>query len=56
MYKLIEPIYPFGANCEPFTVVTEDQKQWLIETGRANEESFETETEKHKKQSKKNEK
>ncbi len=41
MYKLINPINPFGSNCEPITQCDQDTKDWLIETSKAVEEDFE---------------
>jgi len=46
MPKLKETLYPFGESCQPFTPeteLTEDQKTWLIESGRVTEESFTSE-------------
>lgn len=43
MARLKEILYPFGPSCEPFTPeteLTEDQKAWLIESGRCTEDDF----------------
>lgn len=42
MYNLKKKIWPFGPDCEPLNgEVSEETKQWLIESGRAKEEDFE---------------
>jgi hypothetical protein len=41
MYKLINPINPFGSNCQPIIECDEATKQWLIETEKSVEENFE---------------
>ena len=44
MFKLINPINPFGAGCSPLTEVDAETKAWLIETEKASEEDFEEAT------------
>lgn len=53
MYKLINPINPFGIGCAPMQEVDEATKEWLIETGKCIEEDFESEEKETKNKSKK---
>lgn len=47
MAKLINEIYPFGAHCLPMSgEVSEEIKDYLIETEKATEEDFEVSEEK----------
>lgn len=42
MAKLNKKLFPFGLDCSPVEgEVSEETKQWLIESGRATEEDFE---------------
>lgn len=41
MYKLINPITPFGFNTQPIETCDEDMKIWLVETNKCEEENFE---------------
>lgn len=40
MYELINPINPFGINCQPITEADEATKEWLIESGKCSEDNF----------------
>ena len=52
MYKLINPINPFGNGCTPLTEVDEATKEWLIETEKCSEEDFESSEETKNKKAK----
>lgn len=41
MYKLINPIKPFGANTAEISECDESTYNWLIETGKCEVENFE---------------